>query len=99
MLIDNALYDYGLTHAYERKIPIKEDVYSDFYIPPRNGGKAVYIEFWGLENDDKYLKRKEIKKAIYKKYDLNLIEIDDSHIGNLDDHLPVMLLKYNINVE
>jgi hypothetical protein len=98
-IIDNALYDYGLAHAYERKLPIEEDVYSDFYIPSKNGGKAVYIEFWGLENDPKYSERKKVKKEIYHKYELNLIEIADKHIENLDDHLPRMLLKYDIRVE
>ena len=99
MVIDNALYEYGLAHAYERKLPIEEDVYSDFYIPSKNGGKAVYIEFWGYEENEKYLKRKKLKQEIYKKYELNLIELSDKHIENLDDHLPRMLLKYNIKVE
>jgi len=36
MIIDNLLYQYGIVHAYERKLPIEEDVYSDFYIPPGN---------------------------------------------------------------
>ncbi|MDX1349232.1 MAG: hypothetical protein R3279_03230 [Putridiphycobacter sp.] len=99
VIIDNALYDYGLAHAYERKLPIEEDVYSDFYIPSKNGGHAVYIEFWGLENDPKYSERKKIKKEIYFKYDLNLIELSDKHIENLDDHLPRMLLKFGFKVE
>lgn len=99
VIIDNALYDYGLAHAYERKLPIEEDVYSDFYIPSKNGGKAVYIEFWGLENDPKYSARKKVKKEIYSKYDLNLIELADKHIENLDDNLPRMLLKFDIRVE
>ena len=43
MLIDNWLYMAEIVHAYERKLPIEEEVYSDFYIPT---GK-VYIEFWG----------------------------------------------------
>jgi len=63
MLIDNWLYMAEIVHAYERKLPIEEEVYCDFYIPT---GK-IYIEFWGLENDPKYAKRKEIKKAIYEK--------------------------------
>lgn len=99
VIIDNALYDYGLAHAYERKLPIEEDVYSDFYIPSKNGGHAVYIEFWGLENDPKYSERKKIKKEIYFKYDLNLLELSDKHVENLDDHLPRMLLKFGIKVE
>jgi hypothetical protein len=33
MLIDNALYEFKLVHAYERKLPVKEDIYTDFYLP------------------------------------------------------------------
>lgn len=98
-IIDNALYDYGLVHAYERKLPIEEDVYPDFYIPSKNGGKAVYIEFWGLEDDPKYAARKKVKKDVYLKYNFNLIEFGDKHIENLDDHLPRMLIKFGIRVE
>ncbi|HEV8079595.1 MAG TPA: hypothetical protein VGP43_02710 [Chitinophagaceae bacterium] len=99
LIIDNMLYDYGLTHAYERELPVAEKVLSDFYIPSKNGGKAVYIEFWGINDNEKYLERKRIKQEIYKKYNLNLIEIEDKHIDNLDGHLPKLLLKFNINVE
>lgn len=92
MLIDNWLYMAEIVHAYERKLPIEEDVYSDFYVPT---GK-VYIEYWGYEEDEKYLKRKEHKIEIYKKYGFNLIEIGDKEVQNLDDHLPRMLLKYGV---
>jgi hypothetical protein len=92
MLIDNWLYMAEIVHAYERKLPVEEDVYCDFYLPT---GK-VYIEFWGYENDPKYLKRKEIKKSIYKKYNFNLIELNDEDVLNLDDVLPKLLLKYDI---
>jgi hypothetical protein len=94
VIIDDTLYHYGLVHAYERKVPIEEELYTDFYLP--NG--QVYIEFWGMENDPKYLERKRIKLEIYKKYDLKLIELDDNDISNLDDHLPKKLLKYGIKV-
>ena len=92
MLIDNWLYMAEIVHAYERKLPIEEEVYCDFYIPT---GK-IYIEFWGLENDPKYAARKETKKAIYKKYDFKLIELTDEEVFNLDDILPKMLLKYGV---
>lgn len=92
MLIDNWLYMSEIVHAYERKLPIEEDVYCDFYLPV---GK-VYIEFWGMENDEKYNERKKIKLGIYKKYGFKLIEIDDSDILNLDDILPKKLLKFGI---
>ncbi len=94
-LIDNWLYMSGIVHAYERLLPIEEELYCDFYVP---AGK-VYIEYWGLENDPKYKERKEKKKEIYKKYDFNLIELNDEHIKNLDDYLPKMLLKFNVPVD
>ncbi len=94
-LIDNWLYMSGIVHAYERLLPIEEELYCDFYVP---AGK-VYIEYWGLENDPKYKQRKEKKKEIYKKYDFNLIELNDEHIKNLDDYLPKMLLKFNVPVD
>lgn len=41
--------------AYEKRVPIKEDIYCDFYIPK---GK-IYIEFWGLKDDEAYLEREK----------------------------------------
>jgi hypothetical protein len=92
MLIDNWLYMAEIVHAYERKLPIEEEMYCDFYIPT---GK-VYIEFWGYENDEKYLARKQEKLAIYQKYNFNLIELTDKEVLNLDDILPRLLLKFGV---
>lgn len=90
MLIDNWLYMAEIVHAYERKLPIEEEMYCDFYIPT---GK-VYIEYWGYENDAKYQARKEEKLAIYNKYNFKLIELTDKDVLNLDDILPRLLLKF-----
>ncbi len=98
VIIDNMLYEYWLVHAYERKLPVEEDVYSDFYIPARLGSSAVYIEYWGKE-DSEYIQRRKIKQEIYKKYNLNLIELENNHIDNLDDYLPKMLLNFWIKVD
>ncbi len=92
MLIDNWLYMAEIVHAYERKLPIEEEMYCDFYIPT---GK-VYIEFWGYDNDEKYLARKQEKQAIYRKYSFNLIELTDQDVLNLDDVLPRLLLKFGV---
>lgn len=92
MLIDNWLYMAEIVHAYERKLPIEEEVYCDFYIPT---GK-IYIEYWGYENDPKYLKRKEQKQEIYQKYGFKLIELEDKDVQNLDDILPRLLLKHGV---
>lgn len=92
MLIDNWLYMSEIVHAYERKLPVEEDLYCDFYLPI---GK-VYIEYWGLENDERYMERKKVKLDIYSKYGFKLIELEDSDIQNLDDILPKKLLKFGI---
>ena len=92
MLIDNWLYMAEIVHAYERKLPIEEDVYCDFYIPT---GK-VYIEYWGYENDPKYLARKQQKLEIYNRYGFHLIQLNDEDVRNLDDILPKMLLKHGV---
>ncbi|GAC1644765.1 MAG: hypothetical protein NVS4B8_15740 [Herpetosiphon sp.] len=94
MLIDNWLYMSGIVHAYERQLPIEEEVYCDFYIP---SGK-VYIEYWGLEREPQYAARQKTKRDLYQKYKLHLIELIDEQIRNLDDVLPKLLLKHQIIV-
>jgi hypothetical protein len=92
MLVDNWLYMAEIVHAYKRKLPIEENVFSDFYIPT---GK-VYIECWSDDSDPKYLARKEKKLAIYKKYGFKIIQLDDEDVQNLDDILPRLLLKFGV---
>lgn len=100
VIIDNLLYHYRIVHAYERKLPVEEDVYSDFYIPSWDGvPQSVYIEYWGLENDEKYLARKKQKQEIYNKNELALIELSDEDIQNLDDILPRKLLQFKIKIK
>jgi hypothetical protein len=93
MLIDNWLYMQQIAHAYERKLPVEEDVYCDFYLP---AGK-VYIEYWGMEKDPAYAARMQEKKAVYARHGFNLVELTDQDILTLDDVLPRLLLKFGIS--
>lgn len=93
-LIDDYLYREGIAHAYERKLPIDEDVISDFYILKGN----VYIEYWGIENDEYYNNRKKQKQEIYAREGFNLIELTETDIQNIDDSLPKKLRKFGIKV-
>ena len=98
--IDDSLYLWGIPHAYEKKLPNTfEDVLSDFHIPSGSGRPyAVYIEYWGMEGDDYYNKRKEQKLKIYSELGLKLIQLTPSDIKNLEDTLQRELLKHEIKV-
>lgn len=97
-MIDDWLYHAGIAHAYEKRPPINEDMICDFFIPSHWGSQQVYIEYWGLENDEKYLERKRKKLELYKSNELPLIELNDEDIQNLDDVLPRKLLWFKIKV-
>ncbi|WED23573.1 glycerol kinase [Vibrio sp. JC009] len=92
LLIDNWLYMAGLVHAYERKLPIAEEVYSDFYLP---AGK-VYIQYWGTDTGPVSEKVKSEKTTVYQTHHLNLIQLDEQDIENLDEILPKELRKFGI---
>ena len=94
-MIDDYLYNNGVSHAYERRLPgIDEEVISDFYLP---AGK-VFIEFWGMEENEKYQERKKKKLAIYADNNFNLIEMNDKDIETIDDILPRKLKKFGIKI-
>ncbi len=100
LTIDDSLYLWGIAHAYEKKLPNTiEDVYSDFHIPSGNGRpKAVYIEYWGMENDEKYNQRKHKKIEIYNQLGLSLIQLNDADIKNIEDTLQKYLLQHGIKI-
>ena len=88
-IIDDWLYSHNIVHAYERKLPIEEDMYCDFFIPK---GKC-YIEYWGIENEE-YLNRKKKKCELYRRHELNLIELTEKDIEHIDDVLPKKLRQF-----
>lgn len=88
--IDNWLYMNGIGHAYDRQLPIEEEVLSDFYLP---SGK-VYLQYWDKDNFSD--KAKETIQAIYQSHQFSLIEIDSSDIDKLDDVLPAKLKEFGI---
>lgn len=94
MLIDNWLYMAEIAHAYERKLPIDENIYSDFYIP----SEKVYIEYTRCEDDPQYVSNKQEKLDVYARYGFNLIELREADLQDLDRLLPRLLLKHGIEV-
>ena len=93
LLIDNWLYKNKIVHESEKKLPVKENIYCDFYMPTGN----VYVEFWGLDGPA-YLANKKRKLEIYSKYKFTLIELSDEDVSNLQDKLPSKLRSVGIQV-
>jgi len=89
LLIDNWLYTRHLAHAYERRLPVPEDAYADFYVPL---GECC-IEYWGLDTAE-YTERQRRKREIFRKYGLRVIELGEEDLTELDDRLPGMLLRH-----
>ena len=91
LLIDNWLYTRRppIAHAYERRLPVPEEAYADFYIPVGD----CYIEYWGLDTP-KYSDRQRRKLEIFKKYGFQVISLGERDIEKLDDLLPNKLLTF-----
>jgi hypothetical protein len=82
----------GIVHAYDRQLPIEQDVLSDFYLPQ---GK-VYLQFWGRDNGSISDKQREQIRSIYQAHQFELIEVFPEEIDQLDNVLPSKLREYGI---
>lgn len=91
VIVADWLYNNNIMFSYEKRLPIVEEVYSDFYIRE----KKIYVEVWGLEST-KYLERKAKKIALYKENGFTLLGLEDSDIENIDDFLPLKLAQLGI---
>ncbi|EIA1333209.1 glycerol kinase [Vibrio parahaemolyticus] len=92
LLIDNWLYLAGIVHAYERQVPIEQEVMSDFYLP---AGK-LYLQFWGSDSGETPEKEREVIRAVYQQHNFNLIEVEPSELDKLDEVLPKRLRQFGI---
>ena len=86
--IDNYFYDNNILHAYEKRVvneKTSEEYYPDFYLPTvgRLSGKlkGTYLEFFGLEDNKKYLQTEMKKLAYYKSVGYDVIEVREKHIS------------------
>ncbi len=92
LLVCNWLYLAQLVHAYQRPLPVEEEVIADFYLPEGN----VYIDCWEADVPASELKGKLHKRELYRELDLRNIEINFSDVDRLDEVLGRGLLAYGI---
>lgn len=78
VVIDDMLYELGIVHCYEKKIPFSDDqkaITCDWFIPVLGTLKGIYIEYWGMSTKE-YLINKERKQKAYKEHNIPLIQIE-----------------------
>ncbi|KHT47797.1 hypothetical protein [Vibrio sinaloensis] len=92
LIIDNWLYMNGIVHAYDRQLPIEQDVLSDFYLP---AGK-VYLQYWGSDSGEIDAKQRDKIIALYQEHGFALIEVTPDDIEHLDERLPSKLREFGI---
>ncbi|KHA59545.1 glycerol kinase [Vibrio variabilis] len=92
LIIDNWLYMNGIVHAYDRQLPIEQDVLSDFYLP---AGK-VYLQYWGSDSGEIDAKQRDKIIALYQEHGFALIEVTPDDIEYLDERLPSKLREFGI---
>ena len=96
-VIDGILYSLRVVHSYEDYVDVSLDdrnMKCDWFIPVESDTKGIYIEYWGM-NTREYLKNKEIKREIYRKNDIPLVEIERDEIR--DERLLTSRLRREIN--
>jgi hypothetical protein len=98
--IAEVLEKYNIKFEYEHPFLIKhlenekEKLsiwYPDFWLP----NYSIIIEFWGMENNENYDKRKRKKLDAYKALDIDCISVKPSTIkGDLKSYLLIRISTF-----
>lgn len=90
----NWLYLAQLPHAYQRPLPVEEELLADFYLP----SARVYIECWEGEEPHERLTVKLRKRDLCRELGLAVIEVNAGDADRLDEVLGRALLERGIRV-
>ena len=82
--IDDWFHHNGIQHEVERRVPVSNRLmYCDWYLPQGN----VYVEYWGLTNEEWYREARRVKERLYRQAHLDLRSIEPEDMANLDEIL------------
>jgi len=74
--VDNWLYEQGIDHEYEPRLPFEQRWYADFL------ANGWYIEIWGVKGSMDYSERKVRKIALYNAHHTPLIQVSIDSFSN-----------------
>ena len=67
--IDDWFHHNGIQHEVERRVPVSNRLmYCDWYLPQWD----IYVEYWGLTNEEWYREARRIKERLYRQAHLDL---------------------------
>jgi hypothetical protein len=96
LIIDLWLNYHAIKHEYEPRISVSKGEYivPDFYLPEFD----CYLEYWGLDGDTDYEKRKQNKIQTYQTLKLRLVSVYQEDLDNLDSLLKEITLNHSPKV-
>ena len=81
--IDDWFYRNGIEHEVERRVPVDRLRYCDWFLPRGE----IYVEYWGLMDEEWYREAREVREELYRQANLRLISIEPNDMRDLDDAL------------
>ena len=95
-IIDDWLSRHSVKHSYEPKIQIGgHNLVPDFVIYSRSD-TPVYIEYWGITNNQEYDQKRREKTRLYLQKGINLIQIVPENIKVIDYVLEKELERWDV---
>jgi len=92
--VDDYLFSKKISHIYECQLPINKVVLCDWFLPEYN----IFVEYWGFDNDENYISRKDEKMRIYENNGLNLISLFETDLIHLDLIFEEQLNRFGITL-
>lgn len=84
--IDDLLYEMRIAHCYEYEIPYDintDKKYCDWFIPVTSISNGIYIEYWGIDDNEEYTNNRKIKEKLYKENNIAYIAIEKDETKNM----------------
>ncbi len=92
MRVCNWLYLAQLAHAYQRALPVEDELYADFYLP----AGSIYIDCWLSHTPAGAISSKLRKREVYRQLGLRHLEVNEIDQDALDEILGRGLLAFGI---
>jgi hypothetical protein len=86
--IADFLFTHNVIYEYEKHLKLDQwELKPDFYLPTYN----IYVEFWGMLNDQNYFQNFQSKVQTYNKHHIKFIALNQEDLPNIETNFPIKL--------